>query len=46
MVMVDDAAYPVPETVTVVPTFPLVGFRVTVGVTVKVAEAELEPSVA
>jgi len=41
-VIVLEAVKPVPETVTVKPTFPLVGFRVMAEVTVKVAEPALE----
>ena len=41
--MVEEPAKPVPETVTVEPTIPLVGLRVMAGTTVKVALAELEP---
>jgi hypothetical protein len=40
--MVEESARPEPETVTVEPTFPLVGFRVMADVTVKVALAEFE----
>ncbi len=42
MVIVDVEAKPVPVTVTVVPTGPLVGESVIDGVTVNAAEAELE----
>jgi hypothetical protein len=40
--MVEDAAKPEPDTVTVEPTFPLVGFRLMADVTVKVVLAEFE----
>ena len=46
IVIVFVAPYPVPETVTTVPVIPLVVESVIVGVTVKVALAELEPSFA
>ncbi len=39
MVMVEEAAKPVPDTVTVPPTIPLVGFRLIEALTVYVAEA-------
>ena len=39
-VIVEEPAKPVPDTVTVEPTIPLVGFNVTEAVTVKEAEAE------
>ena len=42
IVIVEDAAKPVPDTVTVEPTIPLVGFNVTEAVTVKETEAEWE----
>ena len=42
IVIVDEAAKPVPATVTVAPTGPLVGPRVMDAVTEKIAEAELE----
>ena len=46
IVIVEDAAKPVPDTATVEPTIPLVGLSVTEGLTVKLADAELEdPSV-
>jgi hypothetical protein len=46
MVIVDNAAKPLPVTVTVVPVLPLVGLRVIEGVVVNVACAECDPSVA
>jgi len=46
MVMVDDPAKPVPETVTLVPVMPLTGLRTTDGWTVKTACPEWEESVA
>ncbi len=42
IVIVEDAAKPVPDTVTVEPTIPLVGLNVIEELTVKVAVAELE----
>jgi hypothetical protein len=45
-VIVLEPVQPVPETVTVEPTFPLAGLRVIDGLTVKVAVGELVPSVA
>ncbi len=40
IVIVEDAAKPVPDTVTVEPTIPLVGLNVIEALTVKVAVAE------
>ncbi len=42
MVIVDEPAKPVPDTVTVEPTIPLVGFNVIEALTVKEAVAEWE----
>ncbi len=42
IVIVDEPAKPVPDTVTVEPTIPLVGFNVIEELTVKVAVGELE----
>src|SRR6266581_2002517 len=42
MVMVEEAAKPVPDTVTVPPTIPLVGFRLIEALTVYMAEAVWE----
>jgi len=42
MVMVEDAAKPVPDTVTVPPTIPVVGFRLIEALTVYVADAVWE----
>ena len=46
MVTVEPAAYPVPDTVTVLPTGPLVGWSVVVGDMVNEELAVLVPSVA
>ena len=45
MVIVEEPANPVPDTVTVVPTLPLVGFKVIDDATVNEAVGELVPSV-
>ncbi len=46
IVMVEDAANPVPETVTVVPPMPFAGLREIADVTVNMACPECEESVA
>ncbi len=46
MVMVDDPAKPVPDTVTTVPPTPFAGLSAMDGVTLKVAEEECDASAA